>query len=61
MLRPIRRDQIGLGMFIHALEGSWLRHPFWRQRSLLEYPADLTLLLDSDVATLLIDTEKVWT
>jgi len=45
-------------MFIHGFEGSWLSHPFWRRRFLLDEPADLTALLDSDVIGVVIDTEK---
>lgn len=32
MLKHIRADEVRLGMFIHAFEGSWLQHPFWRAR-----------------------------
>ena len=45
-------------MFIHGFEGSWLSHPFWRRRFLLDEPADLTALLDSEVVGVVIDTEK---
>ncbi|CAM3211727.1 HD-GYP domain-containing protein [Sphingomonas antarctica] len=45
-------------MYLHGFEGSWLNHPFWRRRFLLEKPADLTALLDSDVIGVLIDTTK---
>src|SRR5689334_19811873 len=58
MLRNIRRDQVRLGMFIHGFEGSWLSHPFWRRRFLLDDPSDLTALLDSEVIGVVIDTEK---
>lgn len=45
-------------MFIHGFEGSWLSHPFWRRRFLLDEPGDLTALLDSEVIGVVIDTEK---
>lgn len=45
-------------MFIHGFEGSWLSHPFWRRRFLLDDPSDLTALLDSEVIGVVIDTEK---
>jgi putative nucleotidyltransferase with HDIG domain len=45
-------------MFIHGFEGSWLSHPFWRRRFLLDSPEDLTALLDSEVIGVVIDTSK---
>jgi putative nucleotidyltransferase with HDIG domain len=45
-------------MFIHGFEGSWLSHPFWRRKFLLEEPGDLTALLDSEVIGVIIDTAK---
>ena len=45
-------------MFIHGFEGSWLSHPFWRRRFLLEQPGDLTALLDSEVIGVVIDTDR---
>lgn len=45
-------------MYIHGFEGSWLSHPFWRRRFLLDDPSDLTALLDSEVIGVVIDTEK---
>ncbi len=58
VLRTIRRDQVRLGMYIHGFEGSWLRHPFWRTRFILDKPADLVTLLDSEIDGVLIDTSK---
>jgi putative nucleotidyltransferase with HDIG domain len=45
-------------MFIHGFEGSWLSHPFWRRKFLLDEPGDLTALLDSEVIGVIIDTDK---
>lgn len=45
-------------MFIHGFEGSWLKHPFWRTRFLLERPDDLELLHASDVPAVLIDDSR---
>ncbi|WP_404336585.1 HD-GYP domain-containing protein [Sphingomonas sp. MMS12-HWE2-04] len=47
-----------MGMFIHGFEGSWLKHPFWRTRFLLERPSDLELLRASDVPAVLIDDSR---
>ncbi len=45
-------------MYIHAFDGPWLRHPFWLPRFLLSSPDDLTILLESDVVTLVIDENR---
>ena len=45
-------------MYIHAFDGSWFSHPFWRGRFLLSSADDLTTLLDSDVVTLVIDESR---
>jgi HD-GYP domain-containing protein (c-di-GMP phosphodiesterase class II) len=58
MLRRIPRKQIQLGMYIHAFDGSWFEHPFWRSRFLLESESDLQAVLDSKIKTLLIDTAR---
>jgi putative nucleotidyltransferase with HDIG domain len=45
-------------MFIHGFEGSWLQHPFWRTRFLLDRPADLALVRACDVTAVVIDLSK---
>ncbi len=45
-------------MYVHALEGSWFDHPFWRSKFLLTDPADLQTLRGSGVKALWIDVEK---
>ena len=58
MLRRVARDDVKVGMFIHAMEGSWLHHPFWRRRFLLTEIDDLTALQESAVAAVMIDDER---
>jgi len=41
MLKKIPTRELRLGMHLHRLEGSWMSHPFWRTRFLLEDPDDL--------------------
>jgi len=36
MLRKVPLEEVRLGMFVHAMEGSWLQHPFWRKRFVLD-------------------------
>lgn len=58
MLRRVPLDEVRIGMFVHAMEGSWLRHPFWRKRFLLDSEHDLRRLLDSDIPGIIIDDER---
>jgi len=58
MLRKVPLEEVRLGMFVHAMEGSWLQHPFWRRRFLLDSEDDLRRLLDSDIPGIVIDDER---
>jgi len=58
MLKRIEVAEVKLGMFIHKLEGSWLKHPFWRTKFLLTDPQILADLRASEVEGVLIDVEK---
>lgn len=49
---------VTLGMYVHELCGSWMEHPFWRRRFLLEDPEDLKRLRESGVHEVLIDPAK---
>ncbi len=55
MLKQIRPDQLRLGMYIQGFEGSWMDHPFWRSRFVLEEPKDLARVLASGVTGVWID------
>ena len=58
MLKRIRLSDVELGMFIHKLEGSWFKHPFWKSRFLLEDAAMLADLQDSGIDGVVIDISK---
>lgn len=58
MLKRISTSEIELGMFIHKLEGSWFKHPFWKRRFLLDDPEMLETLRDSAVDEVIIDTSR---
>lgn len=45
-------------MHLHALEGSWLAHPFWRSKFVLADDADVRAVLDSGVRECWIDSAK---
>ena len=57
-LKKIAVAQLRLGMHLHALEGDWLDHPFWKSRFVLKDPADLQRLVDSPVRECWIDTSR---
>jgi len=50
MLKKIAVSQLRLGMHVHALDGPWLNHPFWRTKFVIADPADLQRLVDSSVS-----------
>jgi HD-GYP domain-containing protein (c-di-GMP phosphodiesterase class II) len=58
LLKQIRPDQLRLGMFIQGFEGSWMDHPFWRNRFVLEEPRDLARVMASGVTAVWIDISK---
>ncbi len=58
MLKKISTSEARLGMYLQSFEGSWLKHPFWKTRFVLEDPADLKALQASDVAGVWIDISK---
>lgn len=58
MLKEIPKEQVQLGMFIHALRGAWASHPFWRSKFILTDPEDLDALRSSRVKIVVVDTSK---
>jgi putative nucleotidyltransferase with HDIG domain len=58
MLKKIPVDAVRLGMFIHALEGSWLSHPFWRTKFVLADTSDLEALRGSGIPFCWIDVAQ---
>lgn len=56
MLKKISVDQLVLGMHLHAFCGSWLDHPFWRTRFVLEDPKDIALVRASAIREVWINT-----
>jgi putative nucleotidyltransferase with HDIG domain len=57
MLKRIPIARLRLGMHLHALEGSWIAHPFWKTRFVITDPADLRALRDSGLRDCWIDDE----
>ncbi len=58
MLKKIRVDQVRLGMHLHALEGAWMDHPFWKTRFVIREAEQLKKLHDSVIAEVWIDPEQ---
>ncbi|MFY8116779.1 MAG: HD-GYP domain-containing protein [Roseateles sp.] len=58
MLKKIPTPQVRLGMYIQALEGSWLSHPFWKTRFVLTDQTDLDALHGSGVPAVIIDVSR---
>jgi putative nucleotidyltransferase with HDIG domain len=58
MLKKIRVDQVRLGMHLHALEGAWMDHPFWKTRFIIRDEEQLKKLQDSVIQEVWIDPEK---
>ena len=58
MLKKIRVDQVRLGMHLHALEGAWMDHPFWKTRFIIRDDEQLKKLQDSVIQEVWIDPEK---
>ncbi|GAB1391201.1 MAG: hypothetical protein AMXMBFR78_23050 [Rubrivivax sp.] len=58
MLKKIPVEDVRVGMHLHALEGAWLDHPFWKNRFTIDDPEDLRKLRGSKVREVWIDVAK---
>ncbi len=58
MLKKITVDQLKLGMHIHEFCSSWMDHPFWRTKFVLEDPSDLRQIQTCGIKELWIDVQK---
>jgi HD-GYP domain-containing protein (c-di-GMP phosphodiesterase class II) len=58
MLKKIATTEVRLGMYLQAMEGAWLSHPFWKTKFVLTDPADLAALKASGVPAVWIDDTK---
>ena len=57
-LRKISVDQLQTGMFLNEICGSWMDHPFWNSKFLIEDPADLKLIQTASIREVWIDTKR---
>jgi HD-GYP domain-containing protein (c-di-GMP phosphodiesterase class II) len=58
VLKKVPVGQLSVGMYLHALEGNWLDHPFWRNGFLISDDRTLKKVLDSGVQHAFIDVVK---
>ncbi|WP_457354502.1 HD-GYP domain-containing protein [Roseateles sp. P5_D6] len=58
MLKKISTSDVRLGMYLQAMEGAWLSHPFWKTKFVLTDAADLAALQASGVSAVWIDVSK---
>lgn len=58
MLKKILVSQLRIGMYLHKLDASWIKHPFWRSAFLISQQADIDKLVSSGITHVIIDTSK---
>lgn len=58
VLKRIKVADARVGMFIQEFCGSWMDHPFWKTRFLLDNDRDLQRIRDSAVSEIWIDTAR---
>lgn len=58
MLKKIHVNNLRLGMHVHELCGSWMEHPFWRSKFMLNDANDIRRIRESGIAEVWIDTSK---
>ena len=58
MRKRISVEQLTLGMHVQEFCGSWMAHPFWRGKFLLNNPNDLASIRASGIKAVWIDSSK---
>ncbi|MDO9519137.1 MAG: HD-GYP domain-containing protein [Pseudohongiella sp.] len=58
MIKRISVKELKLGMFVQELHGSWIKHPFWKTKFLLDDPQDLALLKTCGIDEVSIDESR---
>ena len=58
MLKTIAVEDLCVGMYLSALEGSWLKNPFWKTARMLDKPDDVERIRHSGIAYAVIDIAK---
>ena len=55
MLKKIDVEHLRTGMHLHELCGSWMEHPFWRTKFVIQDENDIRLIVDSGIKEVWID------
>ena len=58
MLKRISVHDLTLGMYLHEFCGSWMEHPFWRAKFVLNDPKDLQRIRETNIHEVWIDISK---
>src|SRR5690606_28264059 len=58
MLKQIPVTKLRPGMYIHRINAPWLKHPFWKQRFLVESYIDLLAMRANNIETVWINTRR---
>jgi len=58
MLKRITVADLRIGMYVQEFCGSWMDHPFWKSKFLLNSPEDLHRIQVSSIGELWIDVSK---
>lgn len=58
MLKKIAVERLRVGMYVHALPGGWLEHPFWRRSFAITDEGDIARLRACGIGEVVIDTER---
>jgi HD-GYP domain-containing protein (c-di-GMP phosphodiesterase class II) len=58
MLKKVDSSRLRVGMFIHALEGSWMTHPFLRTRFKLSHDDEIRKIIAAGIPTVTIDCSR---
>ena len=58
MLKRISVHNLTLGMYLHEFCGSWMEHPFWRAKFVLNDPKDLQRIRETNIHEVWIDISK---
>lgn len=57
-MKKISVEHLRVGMHLHAFCGSWMDHPFWRTKFIIEDSNDLQLVLAGSIREVWINTEE---
>lgn len=58
MLKKVQVSELTVGMFVHGFDESWLNHPFWRSKFLIDDPGVLQKVRESGIKDCWIDVAK---